>query len=315
MIDQNNFRFSDKNKQAAGQQSLLNSKRTKEREYAGDYRNSREVGTRTPEANMNMFNTPHNVNLNSESKPQQIRTQQKYSSKSLKYVVPSQEAGGIEKIIQDAFNNTHIYSQSKQPSKPQSHISINSKTGKSKLIVSPYINLKLCNPSQEVIDAKVILKIIGGSLIAFGFGFSLAHYETKEFQSLFAPLIKNKDKIVGVALIMASILIVAYIVHYTHERISSSLKSKEIAETFYRQLLGYCKKKYSENLQCHLEEEEIIRLIAEDNNSTSEDMKANVYIPHLKHMLESNVHLQSKQLVHEGDIKVYWIYEPNLNFS
>lgn len=316
MIDQNNFRLNDMNKRAGGQQSLLNSKRTKERDNQGDYKNQRDIGTRTPEASMNLFSTPNNVNFNSENKNlQQVGTQQKYSSKSLKYVASSQETGAIEKLIQDAFNNTHIYSQSKQPSKPQSHLSAASKTAKSKLIVSPYISLKLNNNSKEVIDAKVILKVIGGSLIAFGFGFSLAHYETKEFQSLFVPMLKHKEKIATAAIILASVLVVAYIAHYINNQIASSKKSKESAEIFYRQLIGYCKRKYSENLQCHLEEDEIIRIIAEENNSTLEDVRAKVYIPYLKHMLESNVHMEAKELVHEGDIKLYWIYEPNINSS
>lgn len=289
-----------------GKDTLLGNKRNAEQDNSASYKYLKDSSVTTPEMSFNRLNvtkTPQHLNLSSENKPKLMTGPlQKYSSKSLKNANAIQNFG-------DGPLNCQIYSNH---SIPPSHISVLSRTGQSKLLVSPYI-IRQNPPTDDHIDVNVILKVIGGSLIAFGFVLTLNSFDIKELEQFITV---NKHRILLGLIATASLAFIILTINFIESRLELRKKSKEMAKVLYKQLIDFYEQRHSRKLNCKLEEDSLIQYLAKLNHIAHNDIKVHIYFPFLKQMLELNPNFTITQYNTQGQLKTYWNYETiNDNYS
>ncbi|MFO0515263.1 MAG: hypothetical protein ACK5YA_00250 [bacterium] len=254
----------------------------------------------------------------SESRQMTERGQTKHvSSKSIKGITNLTNSA-----INDALNNTRIDLRENSTSGIQpfartpSKISIVSKNTVRKIKSPGFPVLSKFKNTDGEIDYKLLLSVIGGSLSVYAFIYYAQKNCNKEANHL-TTLIELAESNQEVILKFGSIVVFAALTYLIYLYIKTKSEYNDycsnLANICYRNTVSYFELKENDHAQHHITESSFINDLARNYSYSTKKFIEDVYTPYLKAMILEDSRFKLRDLVDEGEIKAFLIYEANEN--
>jgi len=227
------------------------------------------------------------------------------SSKSIRNF-PKEESiartsGRVDRV-NNAFNNAKITTvQSFIKSKTNSYISTNS-NNRQKHKITPAFNL-------SAVDYVEICKVTSGSFAIFALIYYLNKCDINNIRDSFTAFYSsNQDKIIyGIA--ATAIVVFCYsLFEYIRKKGQYEKLCMDISQLAYEDIMAFFSEKKSDSRQSFLEEGAMIGILSEKYGYEQEKFINDIYKPHLKILFQNNSLLMRRDLVEDGEIKVFWVY-------
>lgn len=222
------------------------------------------------------------------------------SLKNLKEESVARTSGRVERV-NNAFNNAKITTvQSFIKSKTNSHISIHS-INKQKQKVSAF--------NLSTIDYLEVCKIASGSLAIFGLVYYLNKCDISNIKDSISVFYSSHQKEVIYGIAATAVVIFCYsLFEFIQHRNQYKKLCIDISHLAYEDIINFFSDKKSNTQQSFLEEGAMIDILSEKYGYETEKFINDIYVPHLKLLFQANPFLTKRDLVEDGEIKVFWVF-------
>lgn len=228
-------------------------------------------------------------------------------------------------VINDAFNNANIdfketLSQSGvRPYRANSNLSasrISTNQRKQKALATLLPQFSLAKENGEL-DFPLIMRLLGGSLTVYGFAyyfFKFGNETSFNLENIINFTNENSEIILqGTSVVLVAALIIL-VYFYFKNRSEYKDCCENLAKICYEDTINYFEEKEMENSQHHICEDSLITQLSKTFDLSEEKFKKNVYVPYLKKILLADERFVLKDLVEDGEIKAFYIYNGDMGF-
>lgn len=228
-------------------------------------------------------------------------------------------------VINDAFNNANIdfkdaLSQSGvRPYRANSHISTsrisaNIKAQKKFSHLLPQFTLAKENGD---LDYPLIMRLIGGSLTTYALAYYFYKYKNEScfnLNNIITFSSNNSDVLLQGASVILFALLLTLIYVYYKQRAEYKEHCEALAKICYEDTITYFEEKEMENSQHHICEDSLIIQLSKTFNYSESKFIKDIYLPYLKNTLAADPRFVLKDLVEDGEIKAFYIYNGDAGF-
>lgn len=184
-------------------------------------------------------------------------------------------------------------------------------------ILSSSLDVVSKNQSKIGIDNhsynKLGYKILGASLILISIGSFIIRKYRREVRKLKDKILvsayNNKRVFISCLFFVGIMLVVVLILLNNSSQKRYNSLCQEIAKSTYKSMIHYFEKEIEEHQVYHLEEDKLISILSNVLGVGSKTVVDDIYNPYLRLMLQGNRNLTQKELVYEGEIKIFWVYD------
>ena len=198
--------------------------------------------------------------------------------------------------LHNAFNNARISGVK----------SLNTLKGHSKMTsnkVNPFKN-------EATINYELILKIVSGGISLASLALILYKYNNEIIDlslNVKNSIIENQNDFLAGILFITTAVFSFIIYKYLKQRQEYISLCKELANISNNDIIKELSDSYS-NTQSFIEEDIIISKYSKMFKMTETSYMNDVYKPYLKNILENNPSMNRRDLVENGEIKIFWVY-------